>query len=116
MSDAFDLDDIQPAMRNTVQWLRAMDLKTTDSGDGITNVAAGMEGALDIPHVFMVSSQALGFMEADLIWGALKRLKIDKKEGVSVEMSYSPDDRIVILALYGVDDMLLSTAQGAREA
>lgn len=94
-------------MRETVSWLRLMDFNTTDSGDGVTNVEAGMEGALTIPHVFMVSSREMGFIEADVIWGALKRRSLDKVEGVSVEMSYSPIDRKVIIALYGVDDALL---------
>lgn len=107
MKAPFNILNVQPTMRATVTWLRTMDFTTTDSGDGVTNVEAGMEGALTIPHVFMVSSKEMGFIEADVIWGALKRRGLDQVQGVSVEMGYSPDDRKVILALYGVDDALL---------
>lgn len=46
---------IQPSMRRLIAFLTERGFITTDSGDGVTNVKAGMEDALDYPHVFMVS-------------------------------------------------------------
>lgn len=107
----FDINAVQPAMRQTVRWLRAMDMNTTDSGDGVTNVEAGMESALDFPHVFITTTPLLGLAEADIIWGAMRRYGLDQIEEVSVEAMYSPDDRKVIIAVYGITDELL-TAHG----
>lgn len=109
LDENFDYSVVQPAMRQTVRWLRKMDMNTTDSGDGVTNVLAEMEHALDFPHVFITTSPLLGLAEADIIWGAVRRYGLDKVEGVSVEATYSPDDRKVIISVYGVTDELLAT-------
>lgn len=108
MLDAnFDYSVIQPAMRQTVRWLRNMGMNTTDSGDGFTNVEAGMEFALDLPHVFIVTTPLLGYLDANTIWGVMCRYGLDKIEGVLVESTYSPNDKKVVIAVYGVTDDLL---------
>lgn len=47
-----DLSVIHEKMRPVVALLNANGFTTTDSGDGVTNVELGMEGALPFPHVF----------------------------------------------------------------
>ena len=96
-----DYNKINPGIRKLVRRLRAARFATTDSGDGVTNVKAGMEGALAVPHVFMVVSTCDLAAEAD----RLRRLV--RSWGVSCEeitASYNPEDKIGVLALMGVED------------
>ena len=99
--------DVQPAMRGVVAWLRQLGFDTTDSGDGVTNVAMGMEGALDIPHVFMLCASEVAFAEADRLWAEVNRKGLT---GATVQMSYSPEDRECVLSLFGIDDSQFSGA------
>lgn len=105
---SFDINDVQPTMRKLVTWLRAAGFETTDSGDGVTNVEAGMEGALTEPHVFILLANYLSIIrQAD----RLQRLVVEYgfsigyEEGeVYVEAMYSPYDGISTLALWGATD------------
>lgn len=54
-----DLEKIQPKMRPVVEFLNQNGFKTTDSGDGVTNVEAGMEGAMNFPHVVVNLGETL---------------------------------------------------------
>ena len=99
----FDETKIQPTMRKVCRWLRSNGYVTTDSGDGVINVLAGMEGALDRPHVFMqVGSPYDGVRSAQ----GLLKLCQEKglAEGYRIEYLYSPIDGVGVLALYGVSD------------
>lgn len=95
--------DIQPTMARTVEWVRSLGLHTTDSGDGVTNVAAGVEGALDYPHVFAVVHGSHDSMQAvHGLWNAVESRGLC---GVAtVELSYDPATRMGIVALCGVTD------------
>ncbi len=97
---------IQPTMQRTVEWLRKAGYTTTDSGDGVTNVEAGMEGALTVPHVFMRVPQA------NMVQYSHELRRLCTHRGLNplqakIEASYSPDDGIAVLALYGVTDKVL---------
>src|SRR4051812_36068008 len=92
-------------MRVLVAWLNSKGFLTTDSGDGITNVQAGMEGALDFPHVFMVVSPDKLVSEARRLVQQLEREGFIF-DGVSryVEATYNPTDGVAGLMLGGLSD------------
>ncbi len=91
---------IQDTMRRTVEWMQSHGFKTTDSGDGAQNVAAGMGCAIDRPHVFATVSPA------DLVSEADRLCVLASVEGMggTVEATYSPDDGIAVVCLFGVRD------------
>lgn len=98
-----------PGVREVVRRLRDEGFDTTDSGDGVANVEAGMEGALPIPHVVMVIpthevvSGAERLLELVRSWG----VPIGGASGALVESTYSPVDGVVLLTLFGVVDAML---------
>mgnify|MGYP001563393018 CR=1 FL=1 len=102
----YDPATIQPTMIKTVTWLRSLGFNTTDSGDGVINVGLGMEGALPMPHVFMVVAKDSMFHDADSLWTIVKLRFAAHISGIGVECSYSPEDQKCILALYGVTDLM----------
>lgn len=104
-NDDLDLSTLTPGIREVVRLLRQNGFKTTDSGDGVTNVANGMEGAMTVPHVVMR-------IEPDEIIAEARRLQslIDPyctEEGASgpfIEASFSPRDNIAVLVLFELSD------------
>ncbi len=104
MLPPIDPPQIQPAMRSLVRWLRILDFDTTDSGDGVTNVQAGMEGALDEPHVFCRVEPDKGCTEARRLLMECRMAEFDLTH-LRVEFMFSPQDEVGILALYGVTDV-----------
>lgn len=105
--DLFDYNVIMPSMRRTVRWVRSLGFETTDSGDGITNVEAGMECALDFPHVVCkVDDPNTGVERAKFLHKCCKDLGLPVPTKVSVEFSYNPEDVGVIL-LIGLTDEIL---------
>jgi len=98
--DTFSINDIQPKLRKTVTWLRGLGFKTCDSGDGVTNVEAGMEGALEIPHVAMAVDPDKMKEESHRLYFACQRAGIEGK----IEVLYDPADGVAILMLYDVLD------------
>ena len=98
--NGFDIETINPGVRKLVQLLRDLGFATTDSGDGVTNVEAGMEGALDIPHVFMKVNHE---REANRLMTFLGIERVRIEPGM-IQYSYDPSDGSRILALYGVSD------------
>ena len=96
------IDEIQPRMKRTVAWLQSLGFQTTDSGDGVTNVEAGMEGALDFPHVMMSVPPPLRLIqESERL---LETCRLVGIQGFKIEASYDPDDSSCILMLTGVTD------------
>lgn len=95
--------EIQPTMVRTVAWVRSLGFETTDSGDGVTNVDAGMEGAMSVPHVVArVPTHAL-VAYADVMWGAVRVRGLDRR-GATVEAVYGPGDGVATVVIYGVTD------------
>lgn len=101
---------VQPTMRATVALMRALGLRTTDSGDGVTNPAAGMDDALQVPHVFGLVEPAKANAIADRIQAVLAGLGCRKPDGepLDVEAYYSASDHQTVLAVLGLDDQRLS--------
>lgn len=100
-------DEIQPRMRRLVALLQSVGFQTTDSGDGVTNVEAGMEDALDFPHVFMTCDSRKLVEEARRLL-TIVRTWIRATE-FQIECTYSPVDDTAVLALYGLTDDDLPT-------
>jgi hypothetical protein len=99
-------EKLTPGVARLVNTLRALGWETTDSGDGITNVAAGMEGALPFPHVVVQlhSNQD----QRNAAWRMRHHIEaIATLEGVAIEATYSPLDSTSLLMVYYVDDSKL---------
>lgn len=112
-----DYDVLDPGIRKTVRFLRDNGFNTTDSGDGKTKQAKGYIGEPE-PNVYMTCNPAAP--TARLPWldyGAHLILEADRllellvakfgpkiREKVQIEASYSPIDKIGILALHGLSD------------
>ena len=97
------MGDIMPTMRRTVAQMRRWNFVTTDSGDGVTNVEAGMGCAIAFPHVFAAVLPGRMVEAADEL---RERMNAAGMAG-SVEVSYSPDGempRHAVIALLGVTD------------
>jgi hypothetical protein len=98
---------LTPGVRRLVNTLRALGWETTDSGDGITNPAAGMWDTLDYPHVFIKLHPNQDVREAA---HRMKRhaaaIFCDGKRP-TIEATYSPIDGVsmVMLAHLGDSDM-----------
>jgi hypothetical protein len=107
-----DLDSLTPGIQKTVVWLRQHGFETTDSGDGVTNVAAGMEEALDYPHVMISvlpeslvekTSLLLRLIEARGI--RVNPMGSDPQEP-AIQATFDPanKDYPAVIMLSGVDD------------
>jgi hypothetical protein len=108
-----DLDRVQTTMRHLVAWLNDNGFQTTDSGDGVTNVEAGMEGAASFPHVWIAVSPENLVSEAQ----RLRHLLVDLGVPVSamgadptvpcIQASYDPcavEGASAVLGLMGLSD------------
>ncbi len=105
--------ELDPGIRRTVVCLLANGFRTTDSGDGVTKIAADPSRALsaggevlDEPHVFMLVDSAMMVGEAHRLVHLLSRHG-RLTDDVTIEVSYSPRDCVAILALRGFDDSAL---------
>jgi hypothetical protein len=96
--------DLDEGIRETVVLLWNAGFEPTDSGDGRRlGTKADMEEALDVPHVFMVCPGDDLIDEARRLW----RLAVDAgvvkahEDSPLVQATYSPDDGVAVLELYG---------------
>lgn len=87
----FDYSQLTPGIRDFVRELHQHGFATCDSGDGVTNPEAGMEGAMEERHVFMMTTLETMVEET-------RRLSELYPEAW-VELSWSPgqDPNIMIL-------------------
>jgi hypothetical protein len=115
--ETLDYTTLTPGIRAVVKLLRDNGFYTTDSGDGVTNVAAGMEGALPVPHVHCFVPRRRMFSETSRL------VRLLRDAGLRIEMAmiqsvYDPaDHKNASVSLYGVDDRVLSNVsneQGRR--
>lgn len=108
MKDTDVIANVQPTMRRTVAFLRAMGLDTTDSGDGVANVQAGMEGSLAFPHVCAVVDGESALRRAEKLAATLREMLVP--DNVSVEVAYSSKDGKTILTVLNLCDANLPDA------
>jgi hypothetical protein len=110
--------DITPGVRRLVTWLNREGFETTDSGDGVANVEAGIEGALNYPHV------AIEVCPPYLLVGEANRLRnVLRMAGVKVhetgrgdhpwiQASYDPVTKVAVMFLANVEDSMLPEGLG----
>lgn len=116
--DDLDYSTLTPGIRRTVALVRSWGFETTDSGDGVTNVKAGMEEAMTRPNVYITVRDPDRLIRESQ--GLLERL-----DSIGVDMdAQGPDDSPCIQAMYdpcihsagillmGVDDALLERVLG----
>jgi hypothetical protein len=110
MTDDLDYSQLNHGIREVVRLLRSHGFETTDSGDGVTNVAAGMEGALAIPHVHCRIPASNQVRCARWAVDALEERCVVVTAGM-VQTTYDPVTSIALLSVYGVDDAALAAAR-----
>lgn len=116
--DDLDYETLNPGIREVVRLLRGAGFNTTDSGDGITNVAGGMEGAIPFPHVHCVVRPAVLCNIKDI---AMHMVNVLRAEGVEigigyVQLTYDPlFPEATTLSLLYISDAVLADAR-ARAA
>lgn len=116
--DDLDYSTLTPGIRRTVALVRSWGFETTDSGDGVTNVQAGMDGAMTVPNVYIHVRDPEHLLRESQ--GLLQRL-----DAIGVDMdAQGPDNAPCIQAMYdpcvhsagillmGVDDALLERVLG----
>lgn len=108
---------LDPGIRLVVTWLRDHGYNTTDSGDGVSKAELIAEGeALDEPHVFMTCPPATMVLEADRLYSLLERFGSGLDMSSRIEASYSPDDGIGVIGLFGVtSDSLIAATRPSSE-
>lgn len=97
------INEIQPTMRKIVNILTALGYQTTDSGDGVLNVEAGMEEALEVPHVMMVVETDNLINEAEKLHEYIAT-RVKPSCDFYCEIAYSTADKKCVLMLMGVRD------------
>ncbi len=97
-----EIAELSPGIRQAVMWFNERGYETTDSGDG-SNFEAGMECALEYPHVVIHGSNNFyaGSLvdQVHVLFNRLRR--VNAVPGLHVELSYSPSNRV---GLIFVDD------------
>jgi hypothetical protein len=107
--EAFDAAAISPGVRRLVVALRERGFETTDSGDGVANVEAGMEGALTVAHVHIQVSAASLIPESRRLQDELDELLRAGCRGlVHVQAMYAPRDGVATISVFGADDTMLA--------
>lgn len=100
---------VNPGVQRLVGWLRSKGFDTTDSGDGVTNVAAGIEYALDFPHVAIAVNKDRMVQEADALADLLAEHGIPihmnhYEERPWIDATYCPGDQTALIFLNHVSD------------
>lgn len=108
--EPLDYASLNPGIREVVSLLRQHGYDTTDSGDGITNIAAGMEGAIPAPHVHCVIDPASFMHAANKIVALLLLNGVEVQPGM-VQVVYDPMDGVCTVSVYGINDEMLLEAQ-----
>jgi len=131
-------DEIDPGIRKVVRLLNSNNLRTTDSGDGVSKVGGPHEGCMltdpvtgkGIPNVTMVVAPSMLVEAADHLLALLTKHGVNVGpdeatvtelagpqpegtaygDGVFIEASYDPTSGTAILLLTGLDDMRLATS------
>lgn len=112
-----DYSELDPGVRRVVQWLNDRNFETTDSGDGVTKLAAGWteeeDGIIDVPHVFITCDSFGLVAEADRLVRLLELIGITLSpigEGVHIQATYDPVNKTASIGLFGLNDDLLFKA------
>lgn len=123
MPDPIDYAQLAPGIRETVRWLADCGFGPCDSGDGVTNPAAGMECAVDYPHVHMFVGHERLVSECRRLHALLSAVGIVVRDPTltglmppCIEANYSAGSGIATISLCGVDDAMLLPLIAAKES
>lgn len=104
-------ESITPGIRQLVAWLNSKGFETTDSGDGVTNVEAGMECAMATPNVAIAVSPDVLVSETRRLFSLLvSELKVavsrinEDASTVMIQATFDPGDESAVIMLTGLDD------------
>lgn len=110
-------NEINPGIRKTVAWLQSLGYETTDSGDGITNVEAKMEGVLAFAHVMIKVDPDNLIYFAGVLANEIEQnlgLKVvpisNDWQDICIQATYDPADNSAMIMLSGLDDYMLEQA------
>ncbi len=92
------IPNIQPAMQEIVDFINEVGYKTTDSGDGFTNAANGMEGTIDVPHVVVKSTKESMISDADSLSVILGERCCNWKN-FTIEATYFPFEEVAMILI-----------------
>lgn len=107
--------DLDPGIRQTVDYLNRCGWKTTDSGDGVSKPHD--EQAIHEPHVVIqLSSPDNMHHEARQVMIALGLEHAKPQDGFTIEASYSPFDKFAVILVCGYDDSDLEEFAGRLRA
>lgn len=114
------LDDLDPGIRKTVEWLLDLGYATCDSGDGHSKLAQGYaeEEIIPVPHVIMQTSGSLMMTTTYRLVDDLAAIGVKVEpispygSGVSIQATYDPADDSATIALYGLNDEMLEKCRG----
>lgn len=107
---SLDLNELQPKIRGAVEFFRALDYETTDSGDG-SAFQEGMEGAFEMPMVAITWDRPWSLIAATKhIHNALAELIPTSL--FYVEASFAPEDGVAIIIITGVGLLQLTKEMG----
>jgi hypothetical protein len=115
--DDIDYSALTPGIRRTVALVRSWGFDTTDSGDGVTNVQAGMEGAMTVPNVYMAVLPSCLIAETDRLLRELFNVGVDMDaqgpdNAPCIQAMYDPCSNSAGILLMGVDDAQLERVLG----
>jgi hypothetical protein len=102
--------ELDPGIRDVVDLLQSWEFETTDSGDGVSKLAAGWspDEVMSVPHVHMRVRSVSLVEKARLLLGLLRNNGVIVGacgEGEAyIQASYDPADDSGVLSLYGLDD------------
>ena len=103
-------ENLNPGINEVVSFLRDNGFDTCDSGDGLTNVNEGMEGALPWPHVHCKISQHTLVSQADKLALLTHHLREKENSGFllpQIEATYFPLDQACVLTFVNVNNAVL---------
>jgi len=115
--DDLDYSTLTLGIRRTVALVRSWGFETTDSGDGVTNIQAGMEGAMTVPNVYITVLPSCLIAEADRLLRELFNVGIDADtqgpdNAPCIQAMYEPYNNSAGILHMGVDDALLERVLG----
>lgn len=91
--EPINYEELSPGVRGIVRALREQGFETCDSGDG-TNLAEGMECAIEEPHVFMTTTREKGIEETERLhaWLAGEAMPFHGFKRFMIQMGYQPGE------------------------
>jgi len=128
--------ELDPGIRDTVQFLRNGGFNTTDSGDGVSKEGGPLESSmLKVPHVVISVLPSQAMYQADMLLAFLDMHGISagpdeatvtelagaQAEGtvygdnVFITASYDPQTKVSIIMVTGLDDALLASKRDQKQ-